>query len=514
MAQRGIGRNEEGTTLVMIALLLALFCGLLAMTFDVGRIAVTQSEMQSYADNVALAAAAELDGRPDAITRATNAAAAMISDTRTYGDAAAGSAHTFTTGDYTLTFYSALPGDDTTAPTATTTDPKRARYARVQVTEIGAGFVFARAFALMSGQAQLDDDVSAEAIAGMTQYACDITPLMFCVPPPSGSEGIWQANNHVGSQILLRAGGNSAAWGPGDFGFLDPDDVLVDPKGPCAGLKGGQKIRCVIGAVGNVSQCFAQNGVDTEPGQKVGIEDGAFNVRFDIWTGNMKSRSNNADFAPAPNVVKGIKPKGGGTCINNNSEATTDTLRLPNDSCFAAGTCTRYGDGTWSDTAYLSTNHNGVDPRNDVDFTIASEFTGTRWEMYLAEIALANKQAAALAANPAAPPTGSPLIDRLLSEKVGPSCAPAPTSNAARRVIYVAAINCDPDNGGTAINGREEGVPVQEFVKMFLTEPVSSNASSPPTLSIRAEVLGSAGGAGGGAGSPGGVFRDVVQLYR
>ena len=69
-------------------------------------------------------------------------------------------------------------------------------------------------------------------------------------------------------------------------------------------------------------------------------------------------------------------------------------------------------------------------------------------------------------------------------------------------------------NGGTAINGREYGVPVQEFVKFFLTEPVSSSASKPPTLSIRAEVLGSAGGNGGGAGSPGGTFRDVVQLYR
>ena len=94
--------------------------------------------------------------------------------------------------------------------------------------------------------------------------------------------------------------------------------MLVDEAGPCAGLNGAQKARCVIGASHDVTKCFSNRGVDTEPGQKVGIEDGAFNVRFDIWTGNMKQRSGNSDYAPAPNVVKGIKPKGGGSCINNN----------------------------------------------------------------------------------------------------------------------------------------------------------------------------------------------------
>ena len=69
-------------------------------------------------------------------------------------------------------------------------------------------------------------------------------------------------------------------------------------------------------------------------------------------------------------------------------------------------------------------------------------------------------------------------------------------------------------NGGTTIKGKTKNVPVHEYVKVFLTEPVSAQATKPPKLSIYGEVLGSAGGNGGGAGSPGGTFRDVVQLYR
>jgi len=56
-----------------------------ALSFDMGRVASTQSELQSFADNVALATAGELDGNADSITRAQAAAAAMITDTQTFG---------------------------------------------------------------------------------------------------------------------------------------------------------------------------------------------------------------------------------------------------------------------------------------------------------------------------------------------------------------------------------------------------------------------------------------------
>jgi len=55
-------------------------------------------------------------------------------------------------------------------------------------------------------------------------------------------------------------------------------------------------------------------------------------------------------------------------------------------------------------------------------------------------------------------------------------------------------------------------VPVHQFVKMFITEPVVDNGST-NGLDIYAEIIGSAGGNAGSGGSAG-VIHDVVQLYR
>jgi hypothetical protein len=51
-------------------------------------------------------------------------------------------------------------------------------------------------------------------------------------------------------------------------------------------------------------------------------------------------------------------------------------------------------------------------------------------------------------------------------------------------------------------------------VRLFMTEPVGSDGSSPPKLDLWVEVLGSAGGSGSGTSNTAGIFRDVVQLYR
>ncbi|TNC59232.1 pilus assembly protein TadG-related protein, partial [Rubellimicrobium roseum] len=67
---RDLRQDEEGTFIVFFALALAALLGMIALSFDLGRVASTQAELQSFADNVALAAAGELDGGSDAITRA------------------------------------------------------------------------------------------------------------------------------------------------------------------------------------------------------------------------------------------------------------------------------------------------------------------------------------------------------------------------------------------------------------------------------------------------------------
>lgn len=482
-ATKPFASDESGAVLVFWAISLAVLMGFVALSFDFGRIAATRTELQSFADHVALAAAGELDGQDDAITRANAAAAAMITDRQTF----ANGAQALGAADYTLTFFSALPAADTAALEAVTTDPAEAFYVRAAVTQRSVDTPFANVLFGLRGETAPQINIGATAVAGFTQYACDITPLMFCLPDAG-----YKADENVGDLIRLRSGGNGAAWGPGDFGFLDPDKEEVDPSGPCAGLSGNRLDACLIGAERSITRCFAQRGVDTEPGQKVGIEDAIFNVRFDIYKATMNGRRNDPNYRPAPNVIKGIVPNNGGSCIGNSEQASPDTVGLPRDGCFAAGTCTRFGDGNWSTgrATYEATNYSGGTPP-DVPGG------ASRYQYYLAEIAQAG----------GAGSTTPILTDR--AETGRASCAPAASPDPERRIVVAAAIDCTAN----PVSGRTNNLPVEEFFRLFLTEPVGQDGSSPPQLDLWVEVVGSAQG-NGGSGGNGGIVHDVVQLFR
>jgi len=502
-------RGEAGTVAILWGTALVAFLGFLAITLDIGRLQATHTELQSFADNVALAAAGELDGRNDAITRATNAAANMISDSQTF----ANGANTLSgSTDYSLTFHTALPASDLTPLGAdATTNSNRAKYVEVVLTPKSLSMSLASALdQLVGGNGFNAATVSAEAVAGFTQAACDISPLMFCLPPN------WQTTLGVGDQILLRSGGNGAAWGPGNFGFIDLAS-FEDTSGVCAD-EGGNKLACLIAAQSSITQCVLTNGLTTEPGQKVGITNAAFNVRFDIYRAVLNGEKNNPDFAPAPNVIKGIKKKGGGgACIQGNEELTPDTVALGRDTCLISGTCggsNRFGDGSWDRAGYLDTNHNladGVDDGLGSDTHLPpltgtdTQYAGTRFGMYLREIAYGNT-------NPYSPPNADAILDPSLSETGRPMCSNNMSTDPARRVVTAAGVDCAQN----PVSGSTSGVPVTRFVSVFLTEPVGDDGGSPPSFDIYGEVVGfpDVVGAGAGGSGFGGIFRDVVQLYR
>ncbi|MGV8988938.1 MAG: TadE/TadG family type IV pilus assembly protein [Cypionkella sp.] len=479
-------QEDEGAILVFFAVTLAVVLGIVALSFDFGQKASTQSEMQSYADQVALASAGELDGKSDAITRATAAASSLISDTQTF----ASGSHALAGGsNYTLTFYSGLPASDTASMAAgLTTDPAKAIYARVVMTPRNVPYTFMAVFDGLSGTTTANPAIGASAVAGFTQYACDITPLMFCIPSPT-----FKADENIGKMIVMRSGGSGAAWGPGDFGFLDVGgDIGLDPNGPCVDVHGNKIIGCAIGAMGAVTQCFSQRGVDTEPGQKVGVENPAFNVRFDMYSSTMNGKDKDPIYAPAPNVIKGVVPQGkGASCVGANPQVSTDTVPLPHDSCLDAGTCGRYGNGNWATgrSNYVSKNYGTADPFPTVT---------TRYQYYLAEIA---------AHGGGASKTGI-LTGR--SEDGRPHCSSYQSSDPGRRILVAAGIDCT----AYPISGKTSNIPVNEFVRLFMTEPVGSDTSNPAKLTIYAEVVGSAQDGGAGSSGMGGIFHDVVQLYR
>ncbi|WP_068109049.1 pilus assembly protein TadG-related protein [Tropicimonas marinistellae] len=480
---RDLHREEDGTILVFWGVSLGVLLGIVALSFDLGRVGITQTEMQSFTDHVALAAAGELDGRTDSIDRARSAAANFIVDRKSFGD---GDSTLAGTADYTLTFFETLPSSDLSALTDVATDPRDAAFVRVTATASTVEMTFAAAFSALTGASVEDRAVGATAVAGFTMFACDITPMMFCVPGPT-----WEADKNRGQTVALRAGGNGAAWGPGDFGFLDvADGVYVDPNGPCAGMKSRELDRCLLGAVGNITQCFAKNGVDTEPGQRVGIEDAAINVRFDIFSANMKKFSSNPDYAPAPNAIDGILTEGCKAELNvvSNKDDTPLSVPLPPDDCMPG--CGRFGDGNWSvgRATYEDINYDGANPTG-------LPAGATRHQYYLKEIEMHGGALSTEALLPAD------------NDETGrPQCAPQAAADPDRRVIIAAGIDCI----GNEIQGKAADVPVQEFVKIFLVQP--GKVSGEKKFDIYGEIVGSAGGAGGGGAEA--IFHDVVQLYR
>jgi len=481
--------DEEGGVLVFIAICLVVIVGMAAITFDLGRLAATQGDLQSYVDHVALAAAGELDGEDDAITRATNAAAAMIRDRQTFAD---GGSDLGSSLDYSLRFLSGLPAVDTASVTPfATTNAADAAYVEVTATPRTVFLPFARAMNALLGAGLPNDQVGAVAIASFTQYACDITPLMFCLPSPN-----YTADANIGHTILLRSGGQGAGWGPGDFGFLDPSKVKVNPEGPCGGLKGVNLDACLIAAAGNITQCFSQHGVDIEPGQKVGIENAIFNTRFDMFNGIMSGKRNSPEYGPGPHVIKGLIRGGGGggnQCVGNNAASSPDSMPFPPDDCFATG-CSgngRFGDGNWGNgrTSYVAMNHDGTDPALGKT---------TRYQMYLEEIKAAG-----------GPSASSPILNGK-SETGRRQCSNTTVPDPDRRVFIAAGIDCTAN----PINGAAKDVPVEEFFKIFLLRPVGDSTTSPPKFDLWVEVVGSAGGNGAGSSTLGGRFRDVVELVR
>lgn len=66
-------RSQHGAVIVTVCLLMLFLLGFMGFALDFGRMFVVKSELQTAMDSCALAAAQELDGLPDAITRATSA---------------------------------------------------------------------------------------------------------------------------------------------------------------------------------------------------------------------------------------------------------------------------------------------------------------------------------------------------------------------------------------------------------------------------------------------------------
>ncbi len=469
-----IWRDRGGVALVYVTLIAGVLVGFVGLAIDGARLFTTSTQAQSAADAAALAAASQLDGLPDAITRATNAAQTtpLVQNT-----------HTFATGGPAIgiaqiRFLRSLP-PALNAITAThlTTDPLEARFVEVTTSILTQNNWFIPA---VGGAATAT--TSAIAVAGFTQVVCQIAPLAICNPAETIATGepfnidVWR-----GRQILVKASGPSSAWVPGDFGLVDVAGVQSTPEIANA-LASSQPNACVSARV------------DLKPGQVMGARQ-AMNTRFDLYENPFfgGSAKNDPNYAPARNVTKGYTYTGN-ACNAAESTDPTVAMGLPRDSNFPVndsdlGADPRFGTGTWNCLAYWNLNHPSV--AAPAGCTGASTpATMTRYQLYRYEIdnnLIPNNSA-----------TGG--------ENGNPAChANAATAGDVpdRRIMYFAVINCIELG---PISGNSAGpLPVEAFVKAFMTEPTIDV----PNFGLFLEVVDITR-----PGDDDAVLHDVVQLYR
>jgi Flp pilus assembly protein TadG len=511
---RSLWRNADGAVAPTVALSLTALIAAGGIAFDYSRMASMDTELQTAADQAALAAAAQLDGNAGACARAANAARNMlVNQTYMANDGnASGLQVTIpleTDCDATgqVRFYQDIgktkPADDDSNAkfVEVEVDPRESVYA---LTPIVAAF--------RSGE------MHAVAFAGLDSAICKVPPLMMCNPEESDDPDFTIAD-YVGKGIRLVANDGGGSYGPGNFGFLAGG---LDT----GGANGAKVLRQILGRSDQAGDCINADGVTTDPGNMVSVRD-ALNTRFDIYDNGINNPNacgtNGTLCPPSINTRKDLVQSGNACTLADNasknpkgwtlpanpypgstlptegelSEAQAKALSptgYPHDICHSfseTGDCTdgRIGDGHWDRYAYFLSHpvdYPGLTTKAQVDAFMTSNFgttTPSRYKVYSWEMETAANRAARLHTNVNV--GGNKANSQ-------PVCTPPGVipdeSNVDRRVLTVAVVNCTAEG----VKGKTPDVTVTKWIDIFLTEPSLARTKGTPTENsdIYVEVVG------------------------
>lgn len=433
--------------------------GMAALSVDAARIYNLDHELQAAADALARAGAAELDQRADAMSRADRAINTLVKNYQKFDSKGLGEIQA-----QSVRFLTALPGTDyeTIPESLVTTDPRRAHFLEVSVVPHNVDLVFPKNVVKTVTSVQL----TARSTAGSQQGVCGVAPIFICNPYEGDTTTIYEAMESVDfqrKQLLFKTPSKtSTPYGPGNFGFLDP----------FGGQGGAQAITDAI-AVDIPPVCvYETEGVDLRTGNIASLSKG-FNVRFDMYEGNFKKVKSNPSYAPAENVVKGYSGK---SC---KAQPDSGAMGLPKDSCHLNNSCTqlggRMGDGDWDFLTYMRVNHNEPTSVTIKDITYTFDYANnivtpgtppSRYNVYRWEID-SNRIPGRLAygKNTSTPEEGSPTCHT----------RGASVADVDRRIMYAAVLNCGYLEENYGMNGSRTGLPLETFVKVFVTEPMGKS---------------------------------------
>lgn len=468
--------DDRGAIAVALAVALPAIAGLAFLAVDTGRYYNLHTSLQSAADAFALAAAAELDRKPDSVTRAERAVAHLVENDHRFGSGDA----RLTVEDIRVRYYEEMPGSGT-QPIDPADNPEDARYAEVRVEPVALRNPTIATVLGMAGPFE----ARAEAVGGFEQGVCEFAPFFICNPYEESSEtSLFEAVKDPQWRrrlIALRDPGGSQP-APGNYGFLATDDT-----------SGASELQDML-AIDRPATCFRQSRIRTEPGANTGPVQRGINVRFDIYEGNMNNRRSDPRYRPALNVRKGYH---GQQCNQSPAEDDEIIRGLPRDDCLADGSCEAIsehmdgliGDGEWDIEGYWQTNY-GHSPPLEINGTPRDE--ASRYDVYLEELDQDLHLVEAGEKN--VTEVGEPIC---YSGDYGMLSDPLD-----RRLLNAAVIDCIEHADDLA--GRGEA-PVTAFAQLFLTEPVGDDKGVWAELVELIEP-----------GTPGAenMLRDLVQLHR
>ena len=483
-----LARDTSGAVAAWGALAMPVIIGSAAFSVDASRLYNMDHDLQAGADALARAGAAELDQRADSLTRAQQAIQRLVRNEQKF--AAGGRADVSVAS---IRFLEDLPAEDHVEITSAyeTNDPARARYVEVRVGVETVGTIFPTD--LVVGALSIDMDASS--VAGFTQRVCGAAPVFVCNPYENSSTDLYAAMDTLSFQRrqfqFKRPTGQTkgpkkgAGWGPGSFGYLE-----------VPGYSGANGLREAVGLV-RPNTCFDSGGtVRLETGNKNSVHQG-FNTRFDIYEGAMKKERSNPLYAPAANVTHGVvrngcDAAGGGSNGKGNGKkggGESVAMGLPRDACHESGTCGgpngQMGGGDWDFVSYMEINHNSMTRLRLGDTTWNINYNSrkttpaeppSRYQVYRWEVDTNCIPGPKTYGNNAS-----------TDEEGTPTCSTVgPTAeDVDRRVLYAAVLNCQAiEASGGMVSGRD--LPVETFVKVFLTEPVGSGSES----TIFGEIVG------------------------
>lgn len=539
---RTFGSARDGGVAVTVAVMTVVLVGVLAVAIDLGRAYNLSTELDNAADAYALAGATQLDQSPGSCNRAIQAAVAAgtsqdLVNTETFASNSSGSDvyvdptlnHITNTN---IRFLRDLDKDSNGNLINYVTDPDSAvcddtaEYIEVTIDQASQGDQYRVDYAFAGiVNAATQTFPKGYAVAGTSRLFCGVAPIMICELEPSFWANLKADPTYYrGVGVWVKATSPSDTWGPGNAGFLD-----LGGRGGGVGPPNGTGLCNAIGAVNPEQACLGTDNLTTEPGNKSGARE-CFNTRLDIFHGSVGGLTNDPQWQPAANTVKGRFKEGcndPGWAVPGTNYTGPGSIPLPppadagmplppdncsyvagGGGCIPTGAEGRMGDGVWDFEAYLEINHPGLAYADAMSQIIETGPTGpglgrfdnvTRYDVYRWELGYPDMLTYGpgdygnidepnqnLVNNVPVPET--PLPQPLGAgptppnpqegEYGGPQCYTGAMGDVGtttivtkdRRIVRVAVVDCTSGKN-PPIKGRTEGVEAEGFLDLFLLLP-------------------------------------------